>query len=288
MGGADLDRVDAVRLPRRADAQRDRLARRVAAARAWRSCGPRAPGIVEAADAERRRLERDLHDGAQSRLVALALLLQGGPQEGRRRRSPTCSTRRRTSCATSLAELRELARGIHPAVLTDRGLEPALRTLADRAPVPVDDPRRDPASGSPASVESAAYFVASEALTNVAKYSQATEASVIVRADQRPRDGRGRRRRDRRRGRRPRLSGLRGLSDRVAALDGKLSVESPQGHGTRLRAEIPVRRLHGPVALLELLARPAPARVVAAELLVLVDARCCTGAADDGSASSPS
>ena len=140
--------------------------------------------------------------------------------------------------ATSLAELRELARGIHPAVLTDRGLEPALRTLADRAPVPVEI-RAEIPERLPGSVESAAYFVASEALTNVAKYSQATEAGVLVeRINGRVKvevsdDGIGGA--DATRG-----SGLRGLSDRVAALDGTLSVESPQGHGTRLRAEIPV------------------------------------------------
>ena len=84
--------------------------------------------------------------------------------------------------ARASPELRELARGIHPAVLTDRGLEPALRALADRAPVPVRSAPRCPRSGCPASVESAAYFVASEALTNVAKYAQATEAWVRVRA----------------------------------------------------------------------------------------------------------
>ncbi len=194
--------------------------------------------IVDAADAERRRLERDLHDGAQSRLVALALLIRLARKKADGDVAELLD-QASGELATSLAELRELARGIHPAVLTDRGLEPALRTLADRAPVPVEI-RADLAERLPGSVESAAYFVASEALTNVAKYSRATEASVTVQrlnghvtveiAD----DGIGGA--DASRG-----SGLRGLTDRVAALDGKLSVESPQGRGTRLRAEIPVR-----------------------------------------------
>ncbi len=193
--------------------------------------------IVEAGDAERRRLERDLHDGAQSRLVALSLLLKVARKKADGDVADLLD-QASDELATSLAELRELARGIHPAVLTDRGLEPALRTLADRAPVPVEI-RAEIPERLPGSVESAAYFVASEALTNVAKYSQATEAWVLVeRINGRVKvevsdDGIGGA--DATRG-----SGLRGLSDRVAALDGTLSVESPQGHGTRLRAEIPV------------------------------------------------
>jgi signal transduction histidine kinase len=193
--------------------------------------------IVEAADAERRRLERDLHDGAQSRLVALSLLLRVARKKADDEVAELLD-RASDELSTSLAELRELARGIHPAVLTDRGLEPALRTLADRAPVPVEV-RAEIPERLPGSVESAAYFVASEALTNVAKYSRATEARVVVErvnghvtvevSD----DGVGGA--DAARG-----SGLRGLGDRVAALDGTLSVESPQGRGTRLRAEIPV------------------------------------------------
>ena len=136
-----------------------------------------------------------------------------------------------------LGELRELARGIHPAVLTDRGLHPALHALAARSPVPVtlDTGGEDRLPGP---VESAAYFVVSEALTNVAKYARATHAEVTVRRE----DGRvtvevaddGVGGADAARG-----SGLRGLADRVAALDGSLAVESPAGGGTRLRAEIP-------------------------------------------------
>ncbi len=193
--------------------------------------------IVEAADAERRRLERDLHDGAQARLVALSLLLKVARKKSDGEVAELLD-RASEELATSLAELRELARGIHPAVLTDRGLEPALRTLADRAPVPVDV-RADLQERLPGSVESAAYFVASEALANVAKYARASEASVVVErvngrvAVEVTDDGVGGA--DASRG-----SGLRGLSDRVAALDGNLLVDSPQGRGTRLRAEIPV------------------------------------------------
>jgi signal transduction histidine kinase len=195
--------------------------------------------IVEAGDAERRRLERDLHDGAQSRLVALKLLLSRARARARADDGDVEGLLGEAidELDTSLSELRELARGIHPAVLTDQGLEPALHALASRAPVPVtvEADAEDRLTGP---VESAAYFVVSEALANVAKYAQATHASVAVRhlngrltvdvtddgiggADA----GRG--------------SGLRGLADRVAALDGTLSLESPAGGGTHLHAEIP-------------------------------------------------
>jgi signal transduction histidine kinase len=193
--------------------------------------------LVEAGDAERRRLERDLHDGAQARLVALALTLGSArTRAGADTELHALLERAAEELQTSLQELRELARGIHPAVLTDRGLEPALRSLAARATVPV---AVDAAVGRlPGAVESAAYFVASEALANVAKYAHATRATVAVRrtgghvvvdvAD----DGIGGA--DASRG-----SGLRGLADRVAALDGTIALESPSGRGTRLRAEIP-------------------------------------------------
>jgi signal transduction histidine kinase len=194
--------------------------------------------LVQASDTERRRLERDLHDGAQARLVGVTLLLA----HARRRvaeRSELATTLDRAvdELKTSLAELRELARGIHPAVLTDQGLERAVTALAARAPVPVtidaDDGER-----LPAAVEIAAYYVVSEALQNVAKYAQATHAGVAIRrvegrvivdvtdngiggADA----GQG--------------SGLAGLADRLGALDGTIAVDSPPGHGTRLHAEIP-------------------------------------------------
>jgi signal transduction histidine kinase len=195
--------------------------------------------IVEAGDAARRKLERDLHDGAQSRLVALALLLRSA----RRRASgdpelESLLDRAQGELATSLEELRELARGIHPAVLTERGLEPALQALVARAPLPVTLEARTP-ERLPGPVESAAYFVVSEGLTNVAKYAHATHATVSVeRADgsvtvEVADDGVGGA--DAASG-----SGLRGLADRVAAVDGTLSLESPAGRGTRLRARIPV------------------------------------------------
>jgi len=194
--------------------------------------------LVEAGDAERRRLERDLHDGAQARLVALAMLLA----TARRRAAGDADLegvldQARDELQTGLKELRELARGIHPAVLTDRGLEPALEALVSRAPVPVTVE----AAGQrlPAPVESAVYFVVSEALQNVAKYAHATRAAVSVRRSggrvlvEVSDDGVG--------GADPtRGSGLRGLTDRVAALDGTIAVESPVGRGTRLRAEIPL------------------------------------------------
>jgi signal transduction histidine kinase len=145
----------------------------------------------------------------------------------------------------SLAELRELARGIHPAVLTERGLGPALNAIASRAPVPVTlDTDGEPRL--PAPIEAAAYFVVAEALANVAKYAQATEATVAVRrASGRVTvdvtdDGIGGA--DAAQG-----SGLRGLGDRVAALDGTLLLESPLGRGTRLHVEIPCEPLAGPV-----------------------------------------
>jgi signal transduction histidine kinase len=196
--------------------------------------------LVEAGDAERRRLERDLHDGAQSRLVGLAMLLRSA----RRRTDGELAEmldRAQEELQTSLGELRELARGIHPAVLSERGLEPALEALASRAPVPVTVS----AEGErlPAPVESAAYFVVSEALANVAKYARATQATVIVRRSngratvEVSDDGIGGA--DAARG-----SGLRGLADRVAALDGSLSLDSPAGQGTRVQAEIPVAPPH--------------------------------------------
>ena len=195
--------------------------------------------IVEAGDAARRRIERDLHDGAQSRLVAVALLLRSARM--RAGGDPDLASlleQAQQELQTSLEELRELARGIHPVVLTDRGLEPALRVVMSRVPVPVTL-EVDAAERLPPAVETAAYFVVSEALANVAKYARASEASVAVRrvngrvlvevAD----DGVGG-------ANAAGGSGLRGLADRVAALDGTLALDSPAGRGTRLRAEIPL------------------------------------------------
>jgi signal transduction histidine kinase len=194
--------------------------------------------LVRAGLDERRRLERDLHDGAQQRLVSLRLAL------GLLRRaagSDPAGAERLVDGAlgeldAALAELRELARGIHPGVLSDHGLEPALAALADRAPLPVEV---EAAVGRlPQAVESAAYFTVAEALTNVAKYAHAQAASVSVASvnghllvEVRD-DGVG--------GADPaRGTGLRGLADRVAALGGRLDVDSPAGAGTVLRAEIP-------------------------------------------------
>jgi signal transduction histidine kinase len=195
---------------------------------------------VEAADSERRRLERDLHDGAQSRLVGLALLIRAA--QTRAKDDPQLAElleRAQEELHTSLGELRELARGIHPAVLSERGLEPALQSLTARVPVPVTLAEVTE-ERLPGPVESAAYFVVSEALQNVAKYANASHATVAVRK----RNGRvtvdvtddGVGGADAAGG-----SGLRGLADRVAALDGSLSIDSPPGKGTRLHAEIPTR-----------------------------------------------
>jgi signal transduction histidine kinase len=196
--------------------------------------------IVEAGVAERRRLERDLHDGAQQRLVSLALTLRMA--RGRLPGDPDAAAELLDGAgdelSLALAELRELARGIHPAVLTDRGLGAALEALAGRAPLPVDLRRGDLLGELPETVESATYFVVAEALTNVAKYAEATRATVTVeRVDGKVEiavcdDGVG--------GADPRGgSGLRGLADRLAALDGELDVESAAGAGTTVRARIP-------------------------------------------------
>jgi signal transduction histidine kinase len=194
--------------------------------------------LVTAGDMERRRLERDLHDGAQQRLVAISMQLRY--LQSRIREDPSTAEELVTTAtdelALSLEELRELARGIHPAVL-DHGLDTALESLAARSPVPVTVDY-DVGERLPAPVELAAYFVASEALTNVAKYAQATSVAVRVRrtaaqavieiAD----DGIGGA--DAGGG-----SGLRGLADRVEALDGTLRVRSPAGAGTVVTAELP-------------------------------------------------
>jgi signal transduction histidine kinase len=195
--------------------------------------------VVEVGLKERRRLERDLHDGAQQRLVALRLQLRLA--RDRTGKDPDVAAEMLDGAMaeldSALEELRELARGIHPAVLADRGLEPALSALAGRAPLPVDVAEA-PRERLPAPVEAAAYFVVAEALTNVAKYAQATRASVAVERQNGHAlvevrdDGVG--------GADPsRGSGLTGLRDRLAALDGRLQIESPEGGGTVVRADIP-------------------------------------------------
>ena len=195
--------------------------------------------LVEISMFERRRLERDLHDGAQQRLVALSLQL--GMARRKVQDDPVTGARlldeARSELDRALEELRELARGIHPAILTDRGLEPAVQALAARAPLPVDVEAM-PDDRLPAAVEAAAYFVVAESLTNVAKYANAEHASVRVgREDgfavvEVSDDGVG--------GADPAAgTGLRGLADRLAALDGRLEVHSPPGGGTVVRANIP-------------------------------------------------
>jgi signal transduction histidine kinase len=196
--------------------------------------------IIAAADAERRRIERDLHDGAQQRLVALALTLRMAEKRAAEGDPEAAELVRRAGAEAghALTELRDLARGIHPAILTNRGLRAALDDLAARSTVPVEI-TATPAERLPEPVEAAAYFVVSECLANVSKHSRAQVAEVSVTvADGRVtvtvRDdgvggaelGEG--------------SGLQGLVDRVGAVDGKLTLHSPPGMGTRVAATIPV------------------------------------------------
>jgi len=199
--------------------------------------------IVEVADAERRRLERDLHDGAQQRLVALSLSLRLlrtklHATPGLDPETVTAADAAAEELRVAVAELRELARGIHPVILTEAGLGPALSALAERSVVPAtitDQPDRR----LPAAVEATAYFVVSEALANAAKHASATRVAIGARCTpgmlrvEISDDGVGGA--DRRRG-----SGIEGLEDRVAAMGGSLTIDSPHGQGTLLIAQIPV------------------------------------------------
>jgi len=191
--------------------------------------------IVRAGDEERRRLERDLHDGAQQRLLGIGMALQllQTARDGDREQ---LLAETEVEVQAALAELRELARGIHPAVLTDHGLGPAVRTLAERSPVPVDVGASD--ERLPGEVETAVYFIVAEALANVAKHAHASRASVsvarengIVRVEVSD-DGVGGAALDG-------GTGLRGLADRAGALDGTLEVVSAPGAGTRVLVVIP-------------------------------------------------
>jgi len=194
--------------------------------------------IVDAGQAERKRLERDLHDGAQQRLIALSLeigLLQGslvGDAESKRRLDMA-----QREIATSLKELRDVAHGIHPAVVSGHGLEVALEELVARGAVPVKLEVQLSAR-LPERLEVAAFYLVSESLANIAKHAEATSATVEVRDSdghvvvEVTDDGIGGAHTER-------GSGLRGLADRVEAIEGRLRIWSPPGGGTRLRAEMP-------------------------------------------------
>ncbi|HEY2219316.1 MAG TPA: PAS domain S-box protein [Gaiellaceae bacterium] len=195
--------------------------------------------LVAAGDDARRRLERNLHDGAQQRLVSLSVALRLA--QSKLASDPVAAgelmEHASVELSVALEELRELARGIHPAVLTDRGLDAALRSLADRTPIPVD--MRTAGRMLPAPIAAAAYYVVSEAIANVVKHAHASSIEVDVSAPngrvlvEVADDGVGGA--DATAG-----SGLRGLADRVAVLDGRLRVESPPAGGTRVVAEIPL------------------------------------------------
>jgi signal transduction histidine kinase len=196
--------------------------------------------IIAAADAERRRIERDLHDGAQQRLVALALTLRMAEKRAGEGDPATAELVRQAGdeAGRALHELRDLARGIHPAILTNRGLRAALDDLAARATVPVEIVATPP-EPLPESVEAAAYFVVSECLANVSKHAEASSAEVSVTVGEGrvtvtvSDDGAGGAELDG-------GSGLQGLVDRVGAVDGTLALHSPPGEGTRVVATIPL------------------------------------------------
>ena len=196
--------------------------------------------VVDAAEAERRRIERDLHDGAQQRLVALAMEL--GRAQAKFTDDPDGARKlvdqAHAQAKEALTELRNLVRGVHPPVLTERGLDAALSGLAALCPVPVDVHVDVPVRPRSA-VEAVAYFVVAEALTNVAKHSRASHAKVVVEGHGYPGtltvmisdDGIG--------GADAHGPGLSGLADRVSGVDGRLSVESPTGGPTIIAAELP-------------------------------------------------
>jgi signal transduction histidine kinase len=196
--------------------------------------------VVDAAEAERLRIERDLHDGAQQRLVALAMEL--GLAKAKFADDLDAARelvdQAHAQAKEALIELRNLVRGVHPPVLTDRGLDAALSGLAALCPIPVDVHVDVPVRPK-SSVEAVAYFMVAEALTNVAKHSRASHAKVVVEGHGYPGtltvmvsdDGIG--------GADINSPGLRGLADRVSGVDGRLSVESPSGGPTIIAAELP-------------------------------------------------
>ena len=196
--------------------------------------------VVDAAEAERRRIERDLHDGAQQRLVSLAMEL--GRAKAKFADDVDAARelvdQAHAQAKEALTELRNLVRGVHPPVLTDRGLDAALSGLAALCPIPVDVHVDVPVRPK-AAVEAVAYFMVAEALTNVAKHSRASHAKIVVEGHGFPGaltvvvsdDGIG--------GADVRSPGLAGLADRVSGVDGTLSVESPVGGPTIIAAELP-------------------------------------------------
>jgi signal transduction histidine kinase len=196
--------------------------------------------VMDAAETERRRIERDLHDGAQQRLVALAMDL--GRAKARFADDPEAAAslvdQAHAQAKEALTELRNLVRGVHPPVLTERGLDAALSGLAALCPIPVDVHVDVPVRPKSA-VEAVAYFMVAEALTNVAKHSRASHAKVVVEGHGFPGtltvmvsdDGIG--------GAKADSPGLSGLADRVSGVDGRLWVESPSGGPTIIAAELP-------------------------------------------------
>ncbi|MCI9888676.1 sensor histidine kinase [Micrococcales bacterium 31B] len=202
-------------------------------------------GAVDAAEAERQRIERDLHDGAQPQLVALAMTL-GLAQTAIKtdtRAAAALIDEAHAQAKQAITDLRQLARGIHPAVLTDRGLDAALSSIVARSPVACDLDVHLPTRAAP-EIEAAAYFVVAEALTNVAKHSQASQASVQIYGN--PGgitvsvidNGRGGARViEHQLG----TSGLKGLADRVAATGGALRLHSPEGGPTHLSVAFPLQ-----------------------------------------------
>jgi signal transduction histidine kinase len=244
-GAFTIDRLDAVALVA------GQLAVSLDNAQLYTELSASRARIVAAADQERRRIERDLHDGAQQRLVSLVLHLDAAraavPPE-----LDTLDGRLRLALeeATGAAdELREIARGIHPAILADGGLGPALKALARRSPVPVDVDVDVRATGRlSGQLEISAYYVVAEALTNAVKHARATSVTVEVEAD--PDDAvlRIAVRDDGVGGAEPdRGTGLIGIMDRVEALGGRVLLDSPRGAGTGLRAEIPLTAVSGSV-----------------------------------------
>jgi len=229
----DPGRVSAVASMARMALENERLAAQVRAqldeVRASRA------RIVEAGNAERRRIERDLHDGAQQRLVALAMRLDQAREGSAGATALIDETT--AELLAAVREVRDLARGLHPTILTEAGLAAAVESLAERTSFPVTVAVTD--ARFPPEIEAAAYYVVAEGLTNIARYAEASEARVEAMAV----DGRlivsvidnGRGGADPSAG-----SGLRGLVDRLAAIDGELSVTSEDGEGTRLTATLPI------------------------------------------------